>query len=119
MRACVRACVHVPYAYSQTGLTNLPRRYHVTSTEKMQSLLLIRTDLHRKPRNGSTNCWPWQISPDVASPICLFHVADGILLEKALFVTEIISNVVNFEQKHCRPAMGGESLEFIQDLNIL
>ena len=31
------------YAYSQTGLTNLPRRYHVTSTEKLQSTLFCRS----------------------------------------------------------------------------
>ena len=44
MRVCVRACVRAcMYAYSQTGLTNLPCRYYVTSTEKLQSTLFCRS----------------------------------------------------------------------------
>ena len=45
IHACVRACIQSD-AYSQTGLTDLPRRYHVTSTEKLQSTLFCRSGWH-------------------------------------------------------------------------
>lgn len=68
--------------------------------------------------NGSTNCWPWQILLDVASPLCQFHVADGILLDrwKVLFVTGKISNIVDAVQNHCGPAMSEKNSGLIQNL---